>query len=248
MNEFGSAFIEYASSYISLNDRVRLKINHTFRVVELCEKIAISLNMSEEDIFIAKLCGLLHDIGRFEQWKRFETFKDSESIDHGDLGVEVLKENNFIRVFNKDEQLDNLLLNTVKYHNKYQINPDLDDREKLFCNIVRDADKIDILYLYSIEDIELNIGTDSFSDEIYNSLLAKKQIKKIDCKNKTDLLSVSLGFVFDFNFKHSFEILKYKNYINEIIDIYKHKSLNSSLDIQLEEIRKIINRYIDGRC
>ena len=204
--------------------------------------------MNEEDILIAKLCGLLHDIGRFEQWKRFETFKDSESIDHGDLGVEVLKENNFIRVFNKDEQLDNLLLNTVKYHNKYQINPDLDDREKLFCNIVRDADKIDILYLYSIEDIELNIGIDSFSDEIYNSLLAKKQIKKIDCKNKTDLLSVSLGFVFDFNFKHSFEILKYKNYINEIIDIYKHKSLNSSLDIQLEEIRKIINRYIDGRC
>lgn len=248
MNEFGSAFIEYASSYISLNDRVRLKINHTFRVVELCEKIAISLNMNEEDIFIAKLCGLLHDIGRFEQWKRFETFKDSESIDHGDLGVEVLKENNFIRVFNKDEQLDNLLLNTVKYHNKYEVNSDLDDREKLFCNIVRDADKIDILYLYSIEDLELNIGNDSFSDEIYNSLLAKKQIKKIDCKNKTDLLSVSLGFVFDFNFKHSFEILKYKNYINEIIDIYKHKSLNSSLDIQLEEIRKIINRYIDGRC
>ena len=127
-----------------------LKVNHTMRVMELCGLIAESLKLSKEDIELAKTCGLVHDIARFEQWKRYQTFADIESIDHGDFGVEILKENDFIRKFNKDEKLDNLILKTVKNHNKYKLEENLSEREKLFCNIVRDADKIDILYLYTI--------------------------------------------------------------------------------------------------
>lgn len=200
MEEKIELFKKYTDSYIPLSHMCILKVNHTMRVLELCGLIAESLKLSKEDIELAKTCGLVHDIARFEQWKRYQTFADVESIDHGDFGVEVLKENDFIRKFNKDEKLDNLILKTVKNHNKYKIEEDLSEREKLFCNIVRDADKIDILYLYTIEEISLNTNDEDFSDDVYYYFLKKKLIPRSLKKTKADMLAVSLGFVFDFNY------------------------------------------------
>ena len=56
---------------------------------------------------LAAYCGLLHDIGRFEQLKRYNTFVDSKSIDHGLLGYEILKEDNYINKYidNKNKNI-----------------------------------------------------------------------------------------------------------------------------------------------
>ena len=169
-------FKKYTKDYLNLSDMCLLKVNHTIRVMNLCEEIARKLMLSEEDIELAKLCGLLHDIARFEQWKNYQTFSDFHSIDHGDLGVEILKNNNFIRKFNSDTSVDNLIFKTIKNHNKYKIEDNLTEREKLFCNIVRDADKLDILYLYTTKEINVDISNDDFSDNIYKSLINKKKI------------------------------------------------------------------------
>lgn len=241
-------FLLYTKNYISLGENITRKIEHTFRVIELCEKIAISLNLSEEDIFIIKLCGLLHDIGRFEQWKRYQTFYDLKSIDHGDLGVEILKKDNFIRKFNKNECFDDFIFKAIKNHNKYKIDGNLNEKEVLFCNILRDADKLDILYLYTIKCINIEIDNDDFSEKIYNDLLNQKEISRKDNKTKADRLAVSLGFIFDFNFKESFKILKENDYINKEIDIYVNKTKNKYLIEKLEKVRIILNEYIEGRC
>ena len=241
-------FKKYTDSYIPLSHMCILKVNHTMRVMELCGLIAESLKLSKEDIELAKTCGLVHDIARFEQWKRYQTFADIESIDHGDFGVEVLKENDFIRKFNKDEKLDNLILKTVKNHNKYKIEEDLSEREKLFCNIVRDADKIDILYLYTIEEISLNTNDEDFSDDVYDYFLKKKLIPRSLKKTKADMLAVSLGFVFDFNFPISYQILRNRKYYDKEIEIYINKSNNEEFNEKLENLKNVINKYIDGRC
>ena len=241
-------FLLYTKNYISLGENITRKINHTFRVIELCEKIAISSNLSEEDIFVVKLCGLLHDIGRFEQWKKYQTFNDLKSIDHGDLGVEILKKNNFIRKFNNKENLDDLIFKTIKNHNKYKIDENLNEKETLFCNIVKDADKLDILYLYTIKCINIDIDNDDFSTKIYNDLLNQKEISRKDNKTKADHLAVSLGFIFVLNFKESYKILKENDYINKEIDIYVNKTKNEYLIEKLEKVRIILNKYIEGRC
>ena len=88
MNEKEKIFLNYASNYKEYGKLIQLKIDHTFRVEKLCEDIALSLNLSKEDVELAKLCGLLHDIARFEQLKTYNTFVYIESVDHGDLGVE----------------------------------------------------------------------------------------------------------------------------------------------------------------
>ena len=80
-------FNDYVEKYDTSNEKIKLKIDHTYRVSELCEKIASSLEMTNEEIDIAWLTGLIHDIGRFEQVRRYGTFNDSKSIDHARLGV-----------------------------------------------------------------------------------------------------------------------------------------------------------------
>ena len=77
-------FMKYVSNYDKENPRIVLKISHSFRVMEQSRKIAQSLNLNEEQIELATLIGLLHDIARFEQMKRFGTYVDEKSIDQGE--------------------------------------------------------------------------------------------------------------------------------------------------------------------
>lgn len=66
------------------------KHEHTLKVAALCEGIAVSYGMAPDDVFLAWLCGLLHDIGRFEQLRIWGTFKDFASCSHARLGLAVL--------------------------------------------------------------------------------------------------------------------------------------------------------------
>ena len=98
-----SEFQSYVSHYDPSDPKIRLKIDHTYRVADLCERIAGSLSLSEEMTEISWICGMLHDIGRFEQVQRFHTFLDAESVDHAKLGAEILfGEEQLIRRFLED--------------------------------------------------------------------------------------------------------------------------------------------------
>ena len=92
VNNAKRVFKEYVSNYNLQDGKIALKVAHILRVSELSKKIATSLNLSEEDIKLAELIGLLHDIGRFEQVRKYNTFIDKISINHGEYGVKILFE------------------------------------------------------------------------------------------------------------------------------------------------------------
>ena len=117
-------------------------------------------------------------------------------------------------------------------------------KKELFIKLIRDADKIDILYLYIDKEIDLELDNE-FTEDTYKVLLERKSVKRPSLKTKTDRLSVSLGFIFDINYQYSFKYLKENNYYNQIIDYYKNKLDNDKFKNQLEEIRKVINNYIE---
>ena len=71
------AFERYLEQYDQRDDKVRLKIVHTYGVVETSRQITERMGLCPEDIDLAQLIGLLHDIGRFEQIKRFGSFEPS---------------------------------------------------------------------------------------------------------------------------------------------------------------------------
>lgn len=241
-------FLNYIKQYNMSDSEIKLKKNHTIRVMNLCTEIATRLNLSKKEIALATLCGLLHDIARFEQIKTYQSYDDYSSIDHGDLGVEILRKDNFIREFNLKEENDELIYKVIKYHNKYALPPNLTEKEKLFCNVIRDADKIDNFYLDVTGEVRIDVVTSSFSNKVYETLKDEKPVLLTDKKTKADEAAVTLGFYFDLALVPSFNIVKENDYLNKEIDIYLSRTKTKELKDQLIEIKEIINNYIDRRC
>ena len=96
-------FLKYTEKYNLSNEKLKRKQLHSLRVMKKSRIIAQSLKLSEEEIQIATLIGLLHDIGRFEQYTKYNTFSDHNSIDHAELGIRILQENNYIKNYIEDE-------------------------------------------------------------------------------------------------------------------------------------------------
>ena len=61
-----------------------MKVVHTYHVVDNTIIISKKLGLSKEEINLAALIGILHDIGRFDELKNFKKF-DSVGNDHAFL-------------------------------------------------------------------------------------------------------------------------------------------------------------------
>ncbi len=167
-----AAFKSYTDAYDAANPRIALKIEHTYHVAEACDAVAREQGWSSEDIDLAWLCGLLHDMGRFEQLRRWDTFKDAESMSHAALGIEVLFGENpadapattNIRDFIETGAHDELIRASIAYHSDFRLPAQLDERTRCFCDIVRDGDKIDIMRTIadSTVDTILKVDEDAF--------------------------------------------------------------------------------------
>lgn len=233
MEENLKLFDEYYEKFNSNEYGVYMKYDHTMRVVDIAKDIAKSLDLSEDDLLLAKKCALYHDIARFKQWTEYKTFVDFESFDHGKEGMLILQELGIN---------DNIILQSTLNHNKYKVDESLDDRTKLFCNITRDADKIDIITNHIIEctDNELII-----TDEIMDAFKNHVPVNDKDIIPHSPLHSIfrMLGYIFDINYKKSFEIIKEKNLVN----IKTGLILDKFDDERVKEIREICNKYIEER-
>lgn len=224
------AFAEYVKKYDIKNDKIRLKIEHIERVSQIAKKLATKLELEEEDIKLAELIGLLHDIGRFEQLKRYNTFNDKNSINHGEFGVHILfnKKDGIIRNFIEEKQYDEIIEKAILNHNKDEkdIPENLTTRELLHTKIIRDSDKIDILNLLTFEKKETawekeDLSNDIINDDIYNEFMEKGRIDYGKRKSSADLLVGHFAYVFDFNFSESLKFIHEKRYFEKIYNRFE---------------------------
>ncbi len=140
-------FKEYTDAYDSADTKVWLKIEHSYKVCDLAAMIASAIDTCEKDVELAWFMGLLHDIGRFEQLKRYGTFLDARSIDHAELSADILFREGVIERFDISGLPDDAMSlseRSIRLHNKLNLPDDLTERERCFCDILRDADKVDI--------------------------------------------------------------------------------------------------------
>ena len=89
--KYQKIFNDYVLNYKGKDPNIEYKINHSYRVANLCVDIANSLDLKYKDREICYICGLFHDIGRFEQLNLTKSFTDSKLMDHGDIGAEILE-------------------------------------------------------------------------------------------------------------------------------------------------------------
>lgn len=141
-------FKEFVSRYDHSNLDILLKHKHSLRVMNVCKRIAKDLGLNDEEVKLASLIGLLHDLGRFDQIVEYPIYYDHLSFDHGALAVEILKDNDYLRSYINTNKYDDIIYKAIYNHNKPYIEDGLDEKELLFTKILRDADKIDIFNIY----------------------------------------------------------------------------------------------------
>lgn len=246
------SFKEYLKKYDLEDGSIKLKVRHTYGVIDLSEYISKKLNLSEEDIELAKLIALLHDIGRFEQIKTTGNFNDSKEMDHAEYGIKVLFEENLIRDFIDDDKYDDVIYKAILNHNKLNIEDGLNEKELLHSKIIRDADKLDNFRVKETEKLEdtfpgiyneETINYESISEKVLSDFMNAELIKLDDRKTQIDYWICILAFVFDLNFKESLEFVKDKNYMNILIDRIEYK--NEDTKFKMEKIREFVNKYLE---
>ena len=240
--QFFESFLLFYSGWNKGQSRkVEIKKQHCFRVSELAGKIAASLLLEKEDVALARIAGLLHDLGRFPQLLKFNTYDDAVSGDHAAMGIDELERGNILQNINTEAA--RIIKVAIYQHNKPELPETLSAREMLFCRILRDADKLDILesltnnYSNPLEEVNHTMSWDlprgrGISDDVATVAKSGKAVAKEDIKTMDDIKIMQLSWVYDLNFKASFRILANGRYVDKIygtlpkrdvvIDIYRH--------------------------
>ncbi len=243
-------FASYVSNYDLNDSKIRLKKTHTYGVVSMSEYIAKDLNLSEEDIELAKLIGLLHDIGRFEQAKLFSSFNDSKTMNHALYGAQILFDDGLIREFIEADIYDEIIKKAILNHNKYAIDDGLNERELLHAKIIRDADKTDNFRVKAEEEFEAvnnnfskeALESDEITAKVYETFMEKKSIVNKDRKTSVDMWISHLAFIFDYNFISGLKYIKEKDYINILVERVNYQ--NPITKKKMENIRSFAIEYI----
>ena len=130
------------------NPLIKLKYDHSIRVASLMIYLANRLKLNSDDIILAFYIGLFHDLGRYREVVRSNTFNNL-TFDHGAYSNKILFNDGIIKNFDIKEEDYLVIRKALYYHNKKDIGKDLNERELLFTNMIRDVDKLDILDIRS---------------------------------------------------------------------------------------------------
>lgn len=241
-----SQFKQYADGFATADDGVQLKLEHSLQVSRLCERIAQKLGLSRDDQNLAWLIGVLHDIGRFEQLREYHTFIDYQSMDHAKYGSRYLFQDGHIRDFLQDDSEDAVIRNAVEQHNVYRLRDDLLPRQRLFCELLRDADKLDIFRvcaeglrqgknIWRVDDHDA--ANQPISEAVMKEARQKKLVQTRVKKTFMDFYVGTLCFYFDLVYDESREIAKEQGYFEELLNFH---SQNTDSEAKLNEIRRLI--------
>ena len=239
-------FNSYCSSFTELTETQRVNFNikkeHSLRVADIALYISDKLEWTDEERQIAFLVGLLHDIGRFSQLVEFDTFNDEKSVNHAENAVKILKEGNLFEILNIGNK--ELVFAAILNHNKFKIQDGLTGQELLHAKLIRDADKMDIFRVLTEYYTkrsgtanhtliwELPKGT-SVAPAVSKEVLAGKMVSKKNIASEMDVKIMQLSWVYDLNFRPTFEYLVKNRYLESV-----YNSLPKN-DLVIEIYRKI---------
>ncbi len=203
-------------------ENIRLKVEHTRRVCRVMELLTQGENLSLPDRILAAAVALLHDVGRFPQYRRWRTFRDSLSDNHARLALEVIREQSLLAGLTPEERA--LIEEAVRFHNLAGLPSRMHSPTDLFLRLIRDADKLDIwrvfLDLFAVPPQErasaalLGLPERPGVSPACLAQLAQGRIVRletVECVNDYKLLLVS--WCFDLNFVTSHRLLRERDYL-----------------------------------
>jgi len=227
---FKDWFSGYCKSFYSPNaedqKNILLKELHTSHVCKNILDLADDLSLKDNQKLLAETVALFHDIGRFPQYARYKTFKDSISVNHGLLGAETLIREKILHKLPEDEQ--EIVIEAVKFHNAFSVPKKENEDMLFFIRLVRDADKLDIwrvfleYYESPTESKASAVGLGlpdipEYSTEVFAYIYKKEIVSLATINTLNDFKLLQLSWIFDLNFKPAFLLLSDRDYIGRII-------------------------------
>lgn len=230
-------FKNYVYKYNMDDSNISCKYYHSLRVKNFSKEIALYEKLSKDDVKLAIIIGILHDYGRFEQWMNYNTYSDVNSIDHGELAVQLLFDKGDITNFYNKEADYNIIKTAIKYHNKIDIPLSLSNDETMFCKIIRDADKLDIFNLFIENKILFEEDNERISENIIDDFYNKKKIDYRDLKSKADKIILDLAMFYDINSKFSYKYIIENKIVERLFEQIEDKE-------KYKEFFEHVNRYV----
>lgn len=233
-----------------LHSLLEVKRVHSFRVRDNCVRIADALGWNGPLRDLAVTAALLHDTGRFLQFKQFRTYYDGASLDHGNLGERVLKES-FPWELLEGEGGKEVVLESVRLHNKKELPRNLPKKILPIVRIVRDSDKLDVLRLVRryVEENRINdllpriIPLEGYSTELVRELGEEGRGSYRNVRSLSDFLLVQLSWAFDLNYGPSFRLLMEEGVFLWIANrLPSHPEVDPFVQSVLEHVEVMVNR------
>ena len=250
IEEAKEEFIKYTENFNTKDKNVKRKQQHSIRVMKIAEQIATNLKLSEEQIQLATLIGLLHDIGRFKQYTDIGLGNNLEGFDHGDYGTKLLFKEGLIRKFIETNKYDEIIKKSIKNHNKFSIEAGLTQEELLFAKLIRDADRTDIFYILITGEEKTiwetdNMNNEIVTNEIYREFIEDKHIKFKNMETSGDILVGHFAYIYGLYFKPALKIFKDKKYVDQLYNRFSFTNKDTAEKFKV--IHEKAKQYIEEK-
>jgi hypothetical protein len=222
-------FEAYAADYFqdeASRGVLMLKRDHSLRVLEECR----TLTREERfDPALARAChagALLHDVGRFPQYRKHQTLRDALSVNHAVLSAATIKRERVLTAY--APEVERLILYAVVLHNRKRLPACSDAALRLASMVLRDADKLDIVRVM-LGDFALNQADrdaaffvldpdpDGYSQAILDSIAGRRMADHADMRYHNDFYLLVLSWAYDLNFPASRRLFAARGYVDRIV-------------------------------
>lgn len=224
---------------------LQVKLDHSLRVAAICADIAAQLGWPAADVNLAGALGLYHDIGRYEQLRRFNTFHDAVSINHGECGYGVFSDPALRSICGAEADL---LATCVRYHNRREIPADIAGRTLDFLKLIRDADKIDILHVVNETirtgrheenpEILLNIDVNGPANPVLvREIRETRNCSYKNMKSLIDMCLMRVAWIYGFSYLPALSMVVQRDILKDIRQVLPKTP-------EIVELESLANAYI----
>ncbi|MEN6385395.1 MAG: HD domain-containing protein [Phycisphaerales bacterium] len=231
LEELKKWFFDYVSGYYGnnpqVNDDIKLKEDHTKRMCADTPTITKELGFNLEQSLLAEAVSLLHDTGRFEQYRKYGTYNDVGTENHSLIGLKVLEEKKVLDFLESSDK--KIIESAIRFHGVKDLPKNLDKDVEPFAKLIRDIDKLDIFYVMLSRVDELRAdpekcfaifgypANDLCSPHILQAVLKGRTISYSEFKSLNDMILGLLGWIYDINYTATLKEIKKRGLMEKLI-------------------------------
>jgi hypothetical protein len=230
-------------------ENIDLKRDHCLKVMEEASAIVQESGLDEHGSRLALIASLFHDLGRFHQYLIYGTFKDADSEDHARLGLRCLRGADILSALPGEDR--KAVLQAVLLHNRRALPDRVTGRSRTICQVVRDADKLDILrvLLTHLEPngkrnsvVTLGLAQDplAYTPDLLESIRSGQMARYESMVWENDFAILLLSWIYDFNFPITCRMFLARGYLDRLVALLPPEAV-------FEDLHQGLSRHLHSR-